>query len=144
MPEGAPPITAKQRALSEDASDPLLQSALDEYKDNIAIRELVDAVRRYSSTPLTSGNRVSVLIDGPETYAAIESELKAARRHIHLETFIFGAGEVGKRFAEVLVQKRRQGVAVRVLYDSVGSMRRRTVSSRISAGRVSRFASSGR
>ncbi|MGH8188654.1 MAG: hypothetical protein ACREUC_19000, partial [Steroidobacteraceae bacterium] len=80
-PEKTPPIVARERALSEDASDPLLQSALDEYKDNAHIRELVDAVRRYSSVPLTSGNRISTLIDGPQTFAAIESELKAARRH---------------------------------------------------------------
>jgi cardiolipin synthase len=121
-PEATPPIVAKQRALSEDASDPLLQSALDEYKDNSAVRELVDTVRRYSSAPLTSGNRVSALIDGPQTYTAIEAELKAARHHIHLETFIFGADEVGRRFASLLAQKRSEGVAVRLLYDSVGSM----------------------
>jgi cardiolipin synthase len=121
-PEQTPPIVAKQRVLSEDASDPLLQSALDEYKDNSSVRKLVDTVRRYSSAPLTSGNRVSVLIDGPQTYTAIEAELKAARHHIHLETFIFGADEVGRRFASLLAQKRSEGVAVRLLYDSVGSM----------------------
>jgi cardiolipin synthase len=120
--EQTPPIVATQRTLSEDAADPLLESALDEYKDNTSVRELVDSVRRYSSTPLTSGNRVSVLIDGPQTYAAIESDLKAARHHIHLETFIFGAGEVGRRFADLLAQKHKEGVEVRVLYDGIGSM----------------------
>jgi cardiolipin synthase A/B len=121
-PEETPPIVARQRVLSEDAGDRLLKAALDEYKNDKATRELVDAVRRYSSSPMTSGNRVSVLIDGPQTYAAIESALKAARHHIHLETFIFGAGEVGQRFAGLLTQKRREGVEVRVLYDSIGSM----------------------
>jgi cardiolipin synthase len=116
-----PPIVARQRALSEDAGDKLLQSALDQYKDEVAVRDLVDSVRRYSSVPLTSGNRVSVLIDGPQTYAAIEPALRAARHHIHIETFIFGADEVGQRFADLLAQKRREGVEVRVLYDSVGS-----------------------
>lgn len=116
-----PPIVAKQRALPEDAADPLLESALDEYKDIAAVRELIDSVRRYSSAPLTAGNRVSALIDGPQTYAAIESDLRAARRHIHIETFIFGADDIGRGFAELLAQKRREGVEVRVLYDSVGS-----------------------
>ena len=78
-------------------------------------------MRRYSSAPLTSGNRVSVLIDGPQTYAAIEAALRAARHHIHIETFIFGADEVGQRFADLLAQKRKEGVEVRVLYDSLGS-----------------------
>jgi cardiolipin synthase A/B len=117
-----PPIVARERALSEDASDPLLQAALDEYKDDARIRELVDAVRRYSSVPLTSGNRIGTLIDGPQTFAAIEEDLQAARRHIHLETFIFGADDVGRRFGDLLARKRSEGVEVRVLYDSVGSM----------------------
>lgn len=108
--------------LSEDEGDPLLRSALDEYKNDAAVRELVSAVRSYSSEPLTAGNRVGVLIDGPQTFTSIEASLKAARHHIHLETFIFGAGDVGTRFGELLAQKRKEGVEVRVLYDSVGSM----------------------
>lgn len=119
--EQKPPIVARQRALSEDESDPLLRSALEGYKDNAAVRELVDSVRSYSSAPLLSGNRVGVLIDGPQTYAAIESDLKQARHHIHIETFIFGADDIGRRFANLLAQKRREGVDVRVLYDSIGS-----------------------
>jgi cardiolipin synthase len=120
-PEELPPIVAKERPLSEDAGDKLLQAALEQYKDDAAVRELVDSVRRYSSVPLTSGNRVDVLIDGPQTYSAIEAALRVARHHIHIETFIFGAGEVGHRFADLLARKRKEGVEVRVLYDSVGS-----------------------
>lgn len=121
-PEGTPPIVTRQRSLSEDESDPLLKKALEEYQNDAGVRELVSAVRRHSAAPLTTGNRVGVLIDGPQTYAAIESDLKAARHHIHLETFIFGADDVGRKFADLLAQKRKEGVEVRVLYDSVGSM----------------------
>lgn len=121
-PEHKPPIVAKQRALSEDEGDPLLRSALEEYKNDAAVRELVESVREYSSEPLMSGNQVSVLIDGPQTYASIESELQHARHHIHIETFIYGADEVGKRFGKLLAEKRKEGVEVRVLYDSIGSM----------------------
>lgn len=108
--------------LSEDESDPLLQAALEDYKSDAAVRELVTSVRQQSSMPLTAGNRVGALIDGPQTYAAIEAELRAARRSIHLETFIFGADEIGRRFGDLLAEKRKEGVEVRVLYDSIGSM----------------------
>jgi cardiolipin synthase len=64
---------------------------------------------------------VSVLIDGPQTYSALEAALRAARHTIHIETFIFGAGDVGERFADLLAQKRKEGLEVRVLYDSLGS-----------------------
>jgi cardiolipin synthase len=116
-----PPIVARQRELSQDAGDKVLQAALAQYKDDIAVRDLVDSIRRYSSAPLTTGNRVSVLIDGPQTYSAIEAALRAARQTIHIETFIFGAGDVGQRFADLLAEKRREGLEVRVLYDSLGS-----------------------
>lgn len=116
-----PPIVARQRELSEDAGDKVLQTALAQYKDDAAVRGLVDSIRSYSSQPLTTGNRVSVLVDGPQTYSAIEAALRAARHHIHIETFIFGAGDVGQRFADLLAQKRREGLEVRVLYDSLGS-----------------------
>ena len=108
--------------LSEDAGDQLLKSALEEFKRDAAVLDLVTAVRQHSSMPMTAGNRVGALIDGPQTYAAIESDLRAARHHIHLETFIFGADDIGRRFGELLARKRKDGVEVRVLYDSIGSM----------------------
>ena len=119
--EQMPPIVARQRELSEDAGDKVLQAALERYKDDAAVRELVDSVRRYSSAPLTTGNRVNVLIDGPQTYSAIEAALRAAHHNIHIETFIYGPGDVGQRFADLLAQKRKEGLEVRLLYDSLGS-----------------------
>jgi len=121
-PQETPPIVARQQELPEQATDPLLRQALDEYKNDAGVRELVAAVRRYSSSPLTTGNQVKVLVDGPETYAAIEAAMRDARRYIDLETFIYGDDDVGRRFAALLAQKKREGVDVRVLYDSLGSM----------------------
>lgn len=121
-PEELPPIVARQRVLPEQATDPLLRAALEEYKNDAAVRELVDAVRRYSSAPLTTGNQVKILVDGPETYASIEAAMRDARRYIDLETFIFGDDDIGRRFAVLLGEKHREGVEVRVLYDSLGSM----------------------
>ena len=122
LPPETPPIVARQRVLPEEATDPLLRAALDEYKNDAGVRELVDAVRRYSSAPLTTGNQVKVLVDGPQTYAAIEASMRAARRYIDLETFIYGDDDIGRRFAALLAEKQREGVEVRVLYDSLGSM----------------------
>jgi cardiolipin synthase len=108
--------------LSEAEGGPLLKAALEDYRNDAEVRELVSSVRSFSSEPLTTGNRVGALIDGPNTYAAIEADLKTARHHIHLETFIYGADDVGRRFGDLLAQKRKEGVEVRVLYDSIGSM----------------------
>ncbi len=121
-PSQAQPIVTKQRAISEDAADALLERALDEYRNDAALRDLIDEVRRYASTPLTAGNKVTVLVDGPQTFGAIEGALQSARHHIHVETFIFGSTGIGRQFADLLVKKHAEGVEVRIIYDSIGSM----------------------
>jgi cardiolipin synthase len=47
--------------------------------------------------------------------------IETARMFIHLETYIFADDEIGRGFAEALLRKARTGVAVRVIYDSIGS-----------------------
>jgi cardiolipin synthase len=85
-------------------------------------RALAMAVEAQTGVPLVRGNRTRLLIDGPSTYAAMLAAVAAAREHIHIETYIFADDEVGRRFAEALVRKRREGVAVRIIYDAIGSV----------------------
>ncbi len=78
--------------------------------------ELVDS-------PLVIGNSVELLVDGPTTYSAMFEAIEGAKDSINLETFIFeNDEEVGKRFAEALMNKQRNGVQVNLMYDSVGSL----------------------
>lgn len=121
-PHELPPIVSRHRALPPQASERALEAALGEYDNDSAVRELIDAVRAHASSPLTAGNRVVPLVDGPQTFGAIEKAVRAARHHIHVETFIYDDDELGRKFAELLVEKQREGVAVRVIYDSIGSM----------------------
>lgn len=72
--------------------------------------------------PLTTGNRVQLLLDGPATYTAMLAAIEAASDHIHMETYIFDDDEVGQRFAQALVRKQRQGVQVNLIRDSVGTL----------------------
>ena len=74
-------------------------------------------------SPLTTGNRVTLLKDGPATYRAMLAAIVGARDHIHLETYILEDDEVGQRFAQALIDKQRAGVPVMLLRDSVGTMK---------------------
>lgn len=74
-----------------------------------------------SESPLIKGNKVSLLIDGPATYAAMFKAVENARDHINIETFIFEGDEMGSKFANLLLQKQSEGVQVNIIYDSVGS-----------------------
>jgi len=42
--------------------------------------------------------------------------------HINLETYIFEDDEVGRRFADLLLEKQGEGVQVNLIYDSVGCL----------------------
>ena len=72
-------------------------------------------------SPLTTGNQVVLLQDGPATYQAMFAAIMAAKDHVNLETYILDDDEVGQRFAQVLITKQRQGVQVNLIRDSVGT-----------------------
>ena len=73
-------------------------------------------------SPLTTGNAVKLLQDGPATYRAMFAAIEAAKDHINLETYIMEDDEVGQRFALALIAKQQQGVQVNIIRDSVGTL----------------------
>jgi cardiolipin synthase A/B len=79
-------------------------------------------VESVTESPLTKGNKVILLADGQDTYAAMFKEIGKAKDHIHLETFIIEDDATGHRFADLLLYKQAEGVQVNLIYDSVGSM----------------------
>jgi cardiolipin synthase A/B len=72
-------------------------------------------------SPLTTGNAVQLLQDGPATYEAMFAAIAAAEDHINLETYILDDDEVGQRFAQALTAKQAAGVQVNLLRDSAGT-----------------------
>jgi cardiolipin synthase len=79
------------------------------------------ALARSLGQPLLSGNQVDVLVDGPQTYAAMFEAIDHARDHINIESYIVEAEGPGEELAQRLIARRRQGVSVNLLFDSFGS-----------------------
>ncbi len=86
------------------------------------IKKTVALMESVGGHPLTAGNKVTLLIDGPATYEAMFKTIKGAKDHINFETFIFSDDEVGRKFADLLMRKQAEGVQVNLLYDAVGSI----------------------
>ncbi len=116
------PIITPSGAVNERTASRLLESRLGEQQDDPHTAELIEAFRYTAGAPLVAGNRVELLIDGPETLGAIRDAIEAARHHVHVETYIFADDSVGQDFCELLISRRREGIEVRVLYDAIGSM----------------------
>lgn len=74
-----------------------------------------------AETAAEPGNRVDLLIDGKATYDAMFAAIAAAKHHVHLETYIIEADRIGHRVADVLIDCRRRGADVRLIYDGYGS-----------------------
>lgn len=88
----------------------------------IRSRAVERAFDRASGGPPIPGNRVTVLQDGPEAYAAMLRVIAEARQWIHFENYIIRADRTGQRFADALGERAREGVTVRLLYDWLGSI----------------------
>ena len=72
-------------------------------------------------SPLTVGNEVLLLQDGPASYRAMFAAIAAAKDHINMETYILDDDEVGQRFAQALIDRQRAGVQVNLIRDGAGT-----------------------
>jgi cardiolipin synthase len=68
------------------------------------------------------GNRIDTLVNGNEIFPAMLQAVRDARNTITFETYIYWRGAIADQFADVLAQKAREGVSVKVLLDWVGSI----------------------
>ncbi len=71
---------------------------------------------------LYRGNAVRLLVDGPATFAAMKAAIAQARQRVLVEFYIVEDDGVAAEFAELLMRKASEGVAVALMYDSIGSM----------------------
>ena len=73
--------------------------------------------------PIVDGNRVVNFENGTEIFPAMLAAVKAARRNINFETYIYWSGRIGRQFADALAERALAGVEVHVLIDWVGSQK---------------------
>lgn len=81
------------------------------------------ALQRYTHrrSRWRAGNQVQLLRDGDQTFPAQLAAIAAARRSVCLEVYIFEDDVIGRQFIDAMCERARAGVAVRFLFDAVGS-----------------------
>jgi len=72
---------------------------------------------------LTGGNRVDIFTRGEDKFEALFAAIREARHQIHLEYFVINNDDLGRAVVHELAEKARQGVEVRLLIDTMGSLR---------------------
>ncbi|MFC0252665.1 cardiolipin synthase [Massilia consociata] len=86
------------------------------------LKQLALLEEQATGAPLIPGNQVTLLFDGPATMREMMAAARDARSSINLETYIFDQDPIGLQFAELLMEKRRQGVVVNIIADGVGTL----------------------
>ncbi|MGA9109602.1 MAG: cardiolipin synthase [Smithella sp.] len=114
-------IESSKGLLSPEKSKIIMERLKQSVNPTDILERYTAVIESVTESPLTKGNKVTLLIDGPATYAAMFEAIRGAKDHINLETFILEDDEIGKKFTDLLLQKQAQGVQVNIIYDSMGS-----------------------
>ncbi len=80
------------------------------------------AISRAAGAPLVGGNAVKLLLNAENNYRAWETAIRNAEHFIFFENYIIRADGMGERFRDLLVERAREGIKVRVILDWLGSL----------------------
>jgi cardiolipin synthase len=123
-PAGKAPgrIVSARGLLSSATSKAIMDRLARSVDPTDVLQRFTAVIESVTGTPASKGNKVTLLIDGPATYAAMFAAMQGARADIDLESYILDDDETGRRFADLLLKKRAEGIQVNVIYDSLGSL----------------------
>ncbi len=120
--QSAPQIVGAKGPLTARQSRALLDKIAPEPGDAGILKRHLAIEEAVAETPLVAGNSTRLLVDGPETFAAMFAAIGSAKSTVNLEYYIFeDVTSDGEHLSDLLIAKQRQGVAINILYDSYGS-----------------------
>ncbi len=83
--------------------------------------QIISLVNKLAGPHLFVGNDIEVFTTGQDKFDALKRDILAAQDYIHVQYFILENDKTGSELIQLLIDKAREGVQVRVLYDYVGS-----------------------
>ncbi|MDQ2870719.1 MAG: cardiolipin synthase [Acidobacteriota bacterium] len=85
--------------------------------DDPSFRRSMDTL----GTAMVGGNDAELLKNGDEIFPAMTRDIRAAKKTVNLETYIFQPDRAGRQFADAMIDAAKRGVEVRFLIDAWGS-----------------------
>ncbi|WP_252187720.1 cardiolipin synthase [Anaeromonas frigoriresistens] len=86
-------------------------------------KKMISLILNNSKSPVTINNRSKILTNGYAKFNEVKKDLRNAKHHIHIEYFIIKNDNIGNEIKDILIQKAKEGLEVKFIYDSVGSWR---------------------
>ena len=109
----------------EAEATPELDRILFGHDNESAVREEFRPLARLlgaeSYPSVTSGNDIEIITNGQRKFDLLREDILAAKESIHIEYFHFGNDKGSKAIKRLLMQKAREGVKVRFLYENIAN-----------------------
>ena len=86
-------------------------------------RQLARLLERLGQGAPSPGIGVTLLETGDDCFQALETAIAAAAHHVHLEYYLWQPDRAGTWLRDLLAEKARAGIQVRLLLDPIGSDR---------------------
>ena len=116
-------VRGARGALSRRATAAVLSRLSAQAPDSGALQRHLAIEQAVAGSPLYTGNRVTVLRDGPNTFAATFAAIHRAQHYIYLEYYIFeDVSFNGEQLVDLLIARQQQGIQIDVIYDGIGSL----------------------
>ena len=119
----------KERIISQSQMDELTKrsmlSFVEQHDFHVPERQkpLVDLFVNQNLALPFKDNQIDIMTDGYAFFPELLRDIAEASHHIHINMYIFEDDALGRLVADALMDKARQGVKVRVIYDDVGCWR---------------------
>lgn len=84
---------------------------------------LIQLGQGLAGSPFYEGNSAEYFDNGRAKFESMKRDIAAARRFIYMQYYIIADDTIGNEIADLLIEKAREGVDVKVIYDSLGSFR---------------------
>lgn len=83
---------------------------------------------------------IRILNNGENFFPLLFDQIRKAKKHIHIEFYIYEDDVIGNQLKDLLIQKAKEGVEVRFIYDDFGSKSiRKTIARELNQNGVQAF-----
>lgn len=118
--------TRKERLISRKSADMLTRKSMQGFVSQSPFKlppshsSLIRLFQTLNRALPFENNSNEIYTNGYDMLHSLIREISLAKRHIHLEFYIFEDDSIGRLVRDFLIDKAKEGVEVRLLYDDVG------------------------
>lgn len=82
---------------------------------------LAKMIQEDNRNIFSGDNKIDLLLNGENKFPRLLEDLRNAKEHIHIQYYIYENDTIGNSIADILIQKHKEGVAIKFIYDDFGA-----------------------